>query len=136
MRKRAREREREGGREEERERKSKNERKEESSDYSCSPVTKNELLTAAKYRTIKFTIVPYSSYLDASVPFHLFGAFKQTSSRSLSSIEPRKTENERKFLLLPLPSFVRGSLNFLRDLCLPSFTILLSTLPASNISYF
>lgn len=102
-----RERDKKGGRKRGRlEERKKSERKEESSDYSCSPVTKNELLTAAKYRAIKFTIVPYSSYLDPSVPFHLFGAFKQTSSRSSSSIEPRKTKNERKFpSLSPLPIF-------------------------------
>jgi len=69
-----------------------NDGKEESFDYSCSPVTKNELLTAAKYRAIKFAIllVLALSNLDLSVPFHLFKVLKQTPSCSPSKNQETK----------------------------------------------
>lgn len=69
-----------------------NDSKEESSDYSCSPVTKNELLTAAKYRAIKFAIL--------LVPAISISLFLFICSKSLSRLLLHwKTKNERKFHL-------------------------------------
>lgn len=84
-----------------------NDSEEESSDYSCSSVTKNELLTAAKYRAIKFRHRPCSSsYLDPSVPFHLSKPLSRLLVFSIG-VEPRKTgENSlSRSLSLFLPPF-------------------------------
>lgn len=69
-----------------------NDSKEESSDYSCSPITKNELLTAAKYCAIKFAILLVPAISNLSVPFHLFKVLKQTPSCSPS--ENRRTKEK------------------------------------------
>lgn len=87
---------------------------------------------------------PCSSYLNPSVPFHLFEAFKQTPSPSASR-KPRTKENF--FSLLPrvlppstLSSFsAHGSLNFLKDLHPSSLSFFTSTLlppPSLPTSYF
>lgn len=59
-----------------------NDSKEESCDYSCSPVTKNELLTAAKYRAIKFAIL---LVLAISISLFLFICSKSLSRLFVSS---------------------------------------------------
>lgn len=86
-----------------------------SSDYSCSPVTKNELLTAAKYRAIKFAIV-----LAPAIPIPLFHFIcSKPLSRLLRVLHQHRvtgeTKNERKFHLLPLlyPHFPTRVFKFL-----------------------
>lgn len=75
---------------------------EESFDYSCSPVTKNELLTAAKYRAVKYAIVLLAPAI--SIPlFHFICSkpFKQTSSCSPSAIESAGNREWKKILPFP-----------------------------------
>ena len=77
-----------------------NDSKEESSDYSCSPVTKNELLTAAKYRAIKFAI-----FLVLAILISLFLFICSKSLSRLLHVLQRKTKNEKKIPPLSLPPF-------------------------------
>lgn len=92
-----------------------NDSKEESSDYSCSPVTKNELLTAAKYRAIKFAIL---FVLAISISLFLFICSKSLSR--LLRVPHWKTKNERKFYL-SLPPFP-----ILENLFFPDFVFCIS----------
>lgn len=91
-----------------------NDSNEESSDYSCSPVTKNELLTAAKYRAIKFAILLVLAISNLSVPFHLFKVLKQTPSCS-----PPSENQETKEKILPLPPSILENLNSFKILSFP-----------------
>lgn len=77
-----------------------NDSKEEGSDYSCSPVTKNELLTATKYHAIKFAIL---FVLATSISLFLFICSKSLSR--LLRVLHWKTKNERKFHLSLPPHF-------------------------------
>lgn len=76
-----------------------NDSKEESSDYSCSPVTKNELLTVAKYRAIKFAIL---LVLAISISLFLF-----ICSKSLSRLLRVLHWKTKK--ISPLPSSISHS---------------------------
>lgn len=103
---------------------------EESSDYSCSPVTKNELLTAAKYRTIKFAIV-----LAPAISISLFHFIcSKPLSRLLRVLhQHRVTGNQEWKKISPHPRFtsifLSGSLNFFKILDFPlSFPRLLHSL--------
>jgi len=79
-----------------------NDSKEESSDYSCSPVTKNELLIMAKYRAIKFAI-----FLVLAISISLFLFICSKSLSRLLRVLQWKTKNEKKIPLLP-PSILEN----------------------------
>jgi len=86
-----------------------------SSDYSCSPVTKNELLTAAKYRAIKFAIVLAPAI---SIPLFRFICSKPLSRLRRVLHQHRVTGNRRmKRKFRPAASFSPPSSSpiFLRE---------------------
>lgn len=87
-----------------------NDSKEKSSDYSCSPVTKNELLTAAKYRAIKFAI-----FLVPAISISLFLFICSKSLSRLLRVLQRKTKNEKKIPPLLLSIFHSRKSQFFRD---------------------
>lgn len=87
-----------------------NDSKEEGSDYSCSPVTKNELLTAAKYHAIKFAIL---FVLATSISLFLFICSKSLSR--LLRVLHWKTKNERKFHLSLLSISYSRKSQFFQD---------------------
>lgn len=91
-----------------------NDSKEESSDYSCSPVTKNELLTAAKYRAIKFAIL-----LVPAISISLFLFICSKSLSRLLRVLPWKTKNEGKFHLSLPPFPILENLNSFKTLSFP-----------------
>lgn len=96
-----------------------NDSKEESSDYSCSPVTKNELLTVAKYHAIKFAIL---FVLATSISLFLFICSKSLSrllrvlhwkTKKISSLPSSHFPFQKISILLRLHPSFRSSRTFL-----------------------